>query len=47
VQHPQLRHRAQLVLLDGSAHAVAGLDHLGGPGRARPSSHASAGPSFS
>ena len=33
VQHPQLRHGAQLVLVDGSAHAVAGLDHPGGPGR--------------
>jgi hypothetical protein len=27
MQHPELRDRAQLVCLDGSAHAVAGFDH--------------------
>jgi len=31
VQHPQLRHRAQLVCLDGSADAVADLDHPESP----------------
>jgi hypothetical protein len=35
MQHPQLRHGAQLVFLDGSADAVAGLDHPGEPGRGR------------
>ena len=29
MQHPELRDRAQLVFLDGSAHAVAGFDHPG------------------